>query len=477
MKALSNFTFNGERRDYITVLRGKNLPAWAPIQRELTAVPGRPGAVMTRTTTNVRTLSIPVRIKSDSFENLQLLKEDLAAWLVTDEPEELMFDDEPNRSYMAAVDQAFDFTEVVYMGRGTITFVVPDAYKYGPVKTAAIESPMVINSEGSAPTAPTFRLNIASTLTTVNILKGETEYMSIGQPADVEETAFAKTTKLLDDRATTLTGWGSTSIPLDNGAIGGDMLSSGDEFYATNYGSGVAWHGPARFRTFAVCEDYRVRVWFNNYVNKSNQRGRSELYLVSEDGTIIGKLEVSNKNSAMRPTVYCNIRNEADTKTILYKKDAYKGRFYGYIELKKEGINFTVTVVREPYTGDGGYKKKSTEVYRYKDTQNRFGKTLVGVVPHIGAWSSNPGANRARIRKIYVERINESSGDIPFSFIEGDTVEINHQTGLITVNDIDRMDLKDFGANFFKFDPGENTLIIEPIESISGEIEWRDRYK
>ena len=67
----SNFTFNKQRRDYLTVLRGRKRPAWAPVKRNLLTVPNRPGAYHKNTDVDIRTLEVPVRIKAEDIADLQ----------------------------------------------------------------------------------------------------------------------------------------------------------------------------------------------------------------------------------------------------------------------------------------------------------------------------------------------------------------------------------------------------------------------
>ncbi len=47
---------------------------------------------------------------------------------------ELIFDVEPNRTYLAVVDDSFDPDEFVKLGMGTITFICPMPYKLGPTQ-------------------------------------------------------------------------------------------------------------------------------------------------------------------------------------------------------------------------------------------------------------------------------------------------------------------------------------------------------
>src|SRR5699024_341550 len=96
--------FNGIEKDYLTVLRDLNRPAWAPIERELITVPGMSGAHLSHSKRQVREITVPVFLRDEDFGDLQKIKEDLAEWLIHDVAKELKFKDEPDRTYYAFVD-------------------------------------------------------------------------------------------------------------------------------------------------------------------------------------------------------------------------------------------------------------------------------------------------------------------------------------------------------------------------------------
>ncbi|MGY6209735.1 distal tail protein Dit [Cytobacillus firmus] len=134
---MENLSFNGITKGYVQVVSGSNRQPWAPVERDYQEVPNRPGAYMRKKKkTKPRPLPIPVLIKAKDIADLQKLKEDLAAWLVHDDPKPLILDDEPDRIYYAVVDGSFDPDELVNFGQGVIPFICPDPYKYGEEQTA-----------------------------------------------------------------------------------------------------------------------------------------------------------------------------------------------------------------------------------------------------------------------------------------------------------------------------------------------------
>ncbi len=83
----------------------------------------------------MRVLSIPVGIIVPDRPQLEIIKEEIADWLITEQPTELTFDVEPNRTYLAVVDDSFDPDGLVTLGIGTIKFICPMPYKLGKVQT------------------------------------------------------------------------------------------------------------------------------------------------------------------------------------------------------------------------------------------------------------------------------------------------------------------------------------------------------
>src|SRR5690606_28601055 len=161
-----SFTFNGVKKDYLRVLVGLERPAWAPIEEEILEIPGRPGGIITKQHTTVRRLNIPVRVYKRGFDSLEELEEDLAAWLVSDEPKPLEFDHIPNRVYYAKVTGELIFTEHPQWADGVISFICPDPYKYGLEKEVIFPSDVVsLNYNGTAPNDPIFELEVIQPVT------------------------------------------------------------------------------------------------------------------------------------------------------------------------------------------------------------------------------------------------------------------------------------------------------------------------
>lgn len=132
----NNLSFGGVTKPYITAVK-KERPVFAPVKRNLLYIPGMPGAHLESTDTEVRIQPVTVWVDSEGYPSLQKLKEDMAAWLIHEKEKELIFEDEADRTYYAAVDGSLDLEELVTAGVGTITFICPDPYKYGEEQTVS----------------------------------------------------------------------------------------------------------------------------------------------------------------------------------------------------------------------------------------------------------------------------------------------------------------------------------------------------
>src|SRR5690625_3224128 len=132
------------------------------------------GAHLSQTDTQVRVISVPVFLLADDMSDLQKIKEDMAEWLIHDEPKPLIFKDEPGRTYYAVVDGSLDLDELVRWGDGVITFICPDPYKYGEEKTVEFsEDSTVIENNGTAPAKPIIELTAKEKSTFAMVTLGD----------------------------------------------------------------------------------------------------------------------------------------------------------------------------------------------------------------------------------------------------------------------------------------------------------------
>jgi predicted phage tail component-like protein len=478
-------TYRGIRKDYITVLRGRKRPPWAPIQRNILTVPGFPGGYLQNTETGPRPLEVPVLIQADSFSDLQKLKEDLAAWLISDTPQELIFDDEPDRVYFAVVDGSLDLEELVRWGQGAIHFICPDPYKYGPIKSGTFTSEInSISYQGTAESYPIFRATVREPITYFDIVSDQ-GYMRIGQVPSVDDNVFEPYTTILHDELASTVGWTQANFPLDPNVLAtltsdGVIASDGSSFLVQNYGTGssLKWYGPGVVKSLSEqLENYRIAFRCRHEITEGNSFGRTELYLLDSNSIPIAKLSLTKDGvgNVSTPEVSLFDVNLNKRRLIRVQRETIPNwkNVDGYFLFEKNGTEFTVSAMKTKGYG-GRVEEKFEEIFNDQEGIYQRKVAYIGIV--MMKYTTYPSLNRNRAESILVQKINQQEG-IPYIAFPGDQIEINFKDSDIRINGEDRKDLKDFGASFFPLKRGENIIQISPFDKIENiEVEWREAY-
>jgi len=475
-----NFTFNGQRKNYLSILRGRKRPAWA-ITRNLLTITGKPGSYLQDTVIQPRTIEVPVLIEGTDISNLQKLKEDLASWLVTDEPKELIFDDEPDRIYFAVVDETFSPEELAYSGTGTIKFVCPDPYKYGPEKEAIFPSDVVSLKDynGTAPGDPVFELEVLQPVTFAMIQNHLNEYTMIGKPIDVTDTPYTKYERVFYSDCDSLTGWTTAAPGEIDGNIAGTMQTNGTRFQASDYGTGSSWHGPAIKTSLPeVLTDFKMTAWialYNGYA--ARQVGRVEIYLLDPNGNQVGK--VAMKDTRTLQSLAWGEARAGDADNYKYLINEYGDKpgnwnnFAGHVELSREGNRWRAYFAMVDTSTGRHHTRRKVE---WVDTENKFTRQVAQIVVHVGQFGSNEPIS-CGVYSISIFKINPNqSNKVPYIADVGDIITFDHTTKDILINGESRKDLKDFGARFFELQKGENQFVVLPSNSFAVRIRFRERF-
>lgn len=477
---MSSFKFNGIKKDYILAQRKKR-PAWAALNRNILSIPGKPGGYLQRT--DVEPLVIPVELVIESKAGLdfQKTKEDLADWLITEEPKELIFDDELDRTYYAVVDGSFDIDEFLSFGFGKLTFVCPDPYKYGPKDTAIFyDEILVLQNKGTADTYPLFRATVKDPITFLDIVI-DGDYQRIGEPVNLEEDIpFTKEERFMWDQLSSTTGWTSATT-VDGGSVVGTMSSDGTRFLASSYGTGSTWHGPSIKTSIpnAPITDFRVDAIVTMGNDQPHQMGRVEIYLLDASNNVVGKMAMKDIYSGSS-IAHGEVRigdNSINAYPISEAGDR-KGtwnNFYGMLRLQRVGNVWTAYIAEiDPDTNQHHTRRNVTFV----DVDNVFTRSLTQIQVHTAQYGTQASGTLA-INDIKVYKINPTFGNrIPYIAETGDIIEFDHSKSLISINGEDRKDIKDFGARPFPLKKGENIIQVSPFESLDlMEVEWRPKYK
>ncbi|MGG3821092.1 distal tail protein Dit [Geobacillus thermodenitrificans] len=472
------FSFNGITKDYVYMLRGRKRSAWAPRSLNLLTVPRKPGAYLQGVETSVREIEVPIGLVAESIGDLQKMKEDLAAWLVTDEPKELIFDDEPDRIYYAIVDETLDLEEIARIGQGTIRFICPDPYKYGFEKEASFPSDVVsLNYEGTAPGDPVFELEVTDPVTFAMIQNQDEEYMMIGRPAEVTTPIVNTKTLLLYENGETIDSW-TPATPEMEGGSQGTIGYDGAGITAPNYGTGTGYHGPSVFKEVPPTQDFEIELRGQLYTDHVNQTGRFGFFLFDEQmrqiafmAAIDNSQYVNRKLAEGRIGPYIGDFKNYIVSSRNYQKDW--DNFPAYLRLRRTGDKYEFYVAR--VLGDGTHFEPLTASWTVFEDKFRGRLRYVGVF--IDKYGNTASPHTNRIDYIRVNAITQAAEDqTPYIAYPGDVITFDHQNSDILLNGESRMDLKQFGASFFKLKPGQNQFVVMPDNNFNVKVRFKERF-
>lgn len=120
------FTFNNRHSDEFHIIMKSNDRTVLPSKRkEAYTIPGRDGNYYDRTETdyNERQISVTISFRGEqqSLPSLRARIREIAKWLSADSAP-LIFDDEPDKAYIASVDAGLSLEQLATWGQCSLTF-------------------------------------------------------------------------------------------------------------------------------------------------------------------------------------------------------------------------------------------------------------------------------------------------------------------------------------------------------------------
>ncbi|ABY46901.1 distal tail protein Dit [Bacillus mycoides] len=490
---MSTFTFNNERKEYIQIEKGWSPPTWAPLKRNFLKTPGYPGARLLGTETDPRPLPVPVGIIVPDGTDLETLKEEIAAWLITEEAVELTFDTKPDRTYIAVIDEDFNVDDFVSLGKGTLKFICPMPYKLGPVqkKTLAIANGDLKTSflnKGSVESNPIIDIKVGAQSPYLDVWNDD-EYFRIGYPTGVKTRVVKQNDRLIWDEMTNLTIWeaitGKIGIYKSSGAM---KVWQGYAFTPDSYGTGAndEWHGPFMKRTIpntsGVIQDFKLDVQMNFQSEHWNRMGKTVVMLLDANDNVIVELAMADEYmSHEMTTVQAIIDPGSSRKWIADEMGMYSDTFNdfrGHVSVARRGKEWSFYFAKY---------RKNTEiddasfVRTWRDnsdsnpmTARPVAKIAVGCI----AYGTNPPVDVAFIEDVKFWKINTLTIDeTPYIFDIGDKIQIDTEKSLVTINGTNAIALKDIFSSLPVIKRGQNVVIIRPANVGIAELTYRERFR
>ncbi|WP_017470614.1 distal tail protein Dit [Amphibacillus jilinensis] len=476
-------TFNGETKPWLYLLEGRQKSPFAPVTNNLLRVSGRLGAYIQSTTTDVLYISQPIGfIVTDDQDALDKINQ-LAAWLLTDEPVELQFSDEPGRTYYAKVDGGIpDFSRFADQRKGTITFVCADPYAYGPQQEVTFPSDFVnIENLGTAEAEPIFEVEVEEDTTFIMLQNTDNEYMMIGEPLDDQTEPFVRDELVVSNPLSSTTGW-TPGTQVDAGTVSGSMVSDGSGFIAQSFGSqgSAKWYGPALKTSLSEqLQNFKIDVLVDLF-NASNRVGRVDVSLLDINNNVIASLRVIDAWENMKRNRLAGyLRNDSRQQQLIFlsdtNSDAYGelwNDFDGILRLERRGQDWMLYAGK--IRADGTHHAR--RIQRYKDNNNEFQQPVAQVQFHIGIFDGHNSATM-KIKDLKVWKVNNPNAyQIPYVAYAGDKITFDHKNEDVLLNGEPRNDLKTFGSSYFNLKKGSNQIVQQPDNILTTKCTYRPRH-
>lgn len=440
-----------------------------------------PGAHLQSSDVQPLIINQPVGFKVKSDEHALELKDELASWLITDDPVELQFDDEPGRTYFAIVQNTIDdFEKIVSLRQGTIQFLCLNPYGYGLEEQANLSGHgSIIEVGGTAEAKPIFELEVTEPTTYIMVANDKNDYMMIGEPVDIVEKPFTKYERIFYSDGNNLTGWATANSGEIDGVVSGTMGTNGTRFQASSYGTGAGWHGPAIKQSLSEnLKDFRLEAFIALYnKNVPGYVGRVSVGLLDANGKQITKLEMKDTRNG-QALGWGEARSGDSNKNHYLISEAGDNpgnwnNFYGIVRIERENnVWKAYFAMVGPATGRHHTRRQVS----WTDTEGLFSWEVAQVVVHVGQYGAHPVPAHG-VYSISVFKINQQSDAIPYIAQPGDVVTFDHRgMGELLINGESFKHRKDFGGRYFKLKPGQNTLALMP-DGVSGIVKWRDAFK
>ncbi|MBG0970429.1 distal tail protein Dit [Bacillus sp. SRB3LM] len=487
---MSSFSFNGERKSYIHIERGWKRPAWAPLRRNLLNAPSYQGARLLSTDTDMRVLSVPVGIIAPNGIGTERLKEEIASWLITEQPAELIFDIENERTYLAVVDEEFNIDEFVDIGKGVLKFICPMPYKLGPTRTVefqADERELVANiqNKGSVESNPIIEIEVTKPSTFLDVWNGD-NYFRIGWPLRMDQVPVERNQRVMWDEMSTTVGW--TNVPNAEDMVGGGAfkVDAGSRLVPVYLGETniKGWHGCIAKKNIpqGPLQDFIMQAYVGVRSSHPDQMGRVEIGLLDENSDYVARISMNDVHwQAEQNTGFAKLGNKKKpvSERVLINEpgdhpttwNQYRGRLW----LARTGNRWEAYISKFLWNTE---KDDSERFVVWEDENNVNMDKVAQVQISISQFSDNMFCTDMSIDDLKIWKVNTNTQDNPpYIFDVGDKVVIDTERSLVSINGKKAINLKDIFSDYPVVSKGSNKLEIMPSDVGIAKVTYRERYR
>lgn len=440
-------------------------------------------------------------VKGDVMYQLVSQRRDLAAALATDEPMQLIFDDEPDKYYMAICDQQTTMSEEQFLGEAVITFVVPDDLAHS-VTTSTVSgssgADILINNDGSAPTAPVITAAMKSDNGLVALVNNQGATLQFGSVDERDNVAAKKSDPTLHldygylegdaetpEGVTINTGvdlypnfLGNASTPNERaGSVKFGVKTSDGMVSAVPQFTGTAkdvWTGPSMHVDVTPNSDNLATgnfIFEQQFHFDSTTRTSGRIEFVLEHGSDVAFSFVMRSSTSLSDEVVVEIGagnpGAKGTMFISYTLDRKKFT-NGYYQLIISRVSGVITyklskVLREIVDVVSQTGAQLIRTFDFSTLSSAAVWPITGITTQWRRWPGPDAPCTMDLADTRFTWVNvDYLQDIPNRFSDGDVVTVDVANKRILVNGVEDMTLHTIGNMWdgFKLKPGANTIQV-----------------
>ena len=416
-------------------------------------------------------------------------RREIAGLLSSNDPQQLIFGDEPDKYYLAIADGQISLSEKFRHGNGEVTFIIPDGVAHSlTTKTAdniatdgTLGDELVVQNDGTYPVYPVIEATMHSdngVLTLINESNGG--IIQLGNPGEIDgvqapnsETVFHY--NLLSAPSGIAVNTGTINYPTyPYGSNPGPNTIAGSWDYAkapdaatpvlnrtpAMHWAGPTYHGPIKANAAGV--NTGNLIWSNRFNVSTNvgALGRVEFNLQSNDDIAVCFVMRDSTQAADALTVEGWVNGQNVFSQDLNRK-LFTNGMYGIVESKLGNtVSFTLTKIKQ-LSPNGIISSAQTmfppvTIDGVADTPiDSFTVWMAGFSNKTG-WTIN--WSDSQFQWVNVDYWK----DLPNRFTDGDTLLIDPSQIKVFVNDVEDRTIHAIDNDWEKFqlDPGETKIKI-----------------
>lgn len=425
-------------------------------------------------------------------------RREIAGLLSSNEPQQLIFGDEPDKYYLAIADDQISLSEKFRHGNGEVTFIVPDGVAHSintDTVTGQSGTDIALINAGTAPSAPVLRATMTADNGLVAWTNDAGAVLQFGAANEADGTDYEQSERAVSLRMTNE----QDQVQVNAGTITNKEYGNGTGRMNTVSGS-LNWEGDqvnAKFAT--VASDYwngptaYVKVPPSGHGAKANFMVKDRLSF-NVSGNSYGQMEF-NLNAGDTVAMSTVLRDGDGTLGRIFVEEWVMGQRVrivelnlrvftgGYFEIKMSRMNgvaqFQIATVAG-LSGDDVSKYGASLVDAW--TVEGFGDAEIdGMTTAFMKFEGYPATGMNWTDSVFDWVNVDYWKDLPNRFKSGDVVTADVATKKVYVNGVEDTTLQTVGNQWDSFMLPSGKSTIQPVASswatpFSAEITYREAW-